>query len=197
MGSDKELEEYERDYLKRLEEVKISSDKDYAEKNEKESQIVNELLATLSAKDYFMLESMKKDDMFAMLKFGTIETMDIIEKLYRCKLIKKLDRKLSFTEKEKMEKFKDSMAYKQHEARLKRIMDDELIERTREYMKKMDMKSPDELVEPTEFGKETLEKKRDELKPKWQELQSLYDNKETNNSVQLLNVKKIPYCYLE
>jgi hypothetical protein len=144
-----------------------------------------------------MLESMKKDDMFAMLKFGTIETMDIIEKLYRCKLIKKLDRKLSFTEKEKMEKFKDSMAYKQHEARLKRIMDDELIERTREYMKKMDMKSPDELVEPTEFGKETLEKKRDELKPKWQELQSLYDNKETNNSVQLLNVKKIPYCYLE
>ena len=58
-------------------------------------------------------------------------------------------------------------------------MDDELIERTREYMKKIDMKSPDELVEPTEFGKETLEKKRDELKPKWQELQSLYDNKET------------------
>ena len=177
MGSDKELEEYERDYLKRLEEAKNSSDKDYAEKSEKESQIVNELLATLSAKDYFMLESMKKDDLYAMLKFGTIETMEIFEKLYRCKLIKKLDRKLSFTEKEKMEKFKDSVAYKQHEARLKRIMDDELIQRTREHMVKMGMESPDGYCEPTEFGKETLEKKREELKPKWEELQSLYDSK--------------------
>ena len=190
MGSDKELEEYERDYLKRLEEAKISSDKDYAEKSEKESQIVNELLATLSAKDYFMLESMKKDDNFAMLKFGTIETMDIIEKLYRCKLIKKLDRKLTFTEKEKLEKFKDSVAYKQQEARLKRIMDDELIERTREYMKKMDMESPDEFCEATEFGKQTLEKKREELKPKWEELQSLYDNKETQQFREVVEREK-------
>ena len=39
MGSDKELEEYEMDYLKRLEEAKISSDKDYAEKSEKDKKL--------------------------------------------------------------------------------------------------------------------------------------------------------------
>ena len=165
-------------------------EKDYAEINEKESQTVDELIATLSAKEYFMLESINKDDLYSMLKFGTIETMEIYEKLYRCNLIKKLDRKLTFTEKEKIEKFKDSVAYKQHEARIKRIMDNELKQRTKQYMKKMNMKSPDENIDITEYGKETLEKKREELKPKWEELLSLYDNKETQQFREVVEREK-------
>ena len=194
MGTDDEFKAYEREYLKRLEEKRLSSDNEYAKQKQiddaKESQIVIELLTTLSAKDYFMLESIKKDDMYAILKLDTMEYLDILEKLYRCKLIKKLDRQLTFTEKERLEKFKDSVAYKQHDARLKRIMNDELIQRVKQHMKKMGMDSPDELTDITEFGKETLEIKREELKPKWKELQALYDKKDNQQFREVVEREK-------
>ena len=125
--------------------------------------------------DYTLLESQRRENILLCLHIGIMEQLDSIEKLFRCGLIKRLDRKLTFSEKEKLEKQKDTPQFKQYVARIQRIMDSELKQRIKDYQTKLGLKKPDDWLDLTEKGKEVVEKKRKELESVWAELQSSYE----------------------
>jgi len=180
-----ELEEYEKKYLKELTKKKRQGKKMSAkhkkEKQEKErieQGTVAELIRTLSPKDYIVLESLRRDDWQLSLKLGTMELMAITEKLFRCGLIKRLDREPTFDEKEKLLKFMDSPAYKQHIKRIEQLATPEFKERVKAYMKKLGFESEYDLTELTGKGKELLNKKIKELKSEWGKLVAIYKTKD-------------------
>ena len=180
-----ELEEYEKKYLKELTKKKRQGKKMSAkhkkEKQEKErieQGTVAELIRTLSPKDYIVLESLRREDLQLSLKLGTMELMAITEKLFRCGLIKRLDREPTFDEKEKLLKFMDSPAYKQHIKRIEQLATPEFKERVKAYMKKLGFESEYDLTELTGKGKELLNKKIKELKSEWGKLVAIYKTKD-------------------
>ena len=125
--------------------------------------------------DYTILEGNRTDNILSSLHLGFEKILDSSQKLFRCGLVKRLERKLTFTEKEKLERQKDTPQFKQYQARIQRIMDSEMKERLKDYMRKLGLKTGDENFELTEEGKKILEEKRKELEYVWAELKSSYD----------------------
>ena len=181
----KELVKEKRQEKKRLakeKEEKQEKERKAKEENEKQERVeqgtVAELIRTLSPKDYIVLESLRRDDWQLSLKLGTMELMAITEKLFRCGLVKRLDREPTFDEKEKLLKFMDSPAYKQHIKRIEQLATPEFKERVKAYMKKLGFESEYDLTELTGKGKELLNKKIKELKSEWGKLVAVYKTKD-------------------
>ena len=137
---------------------------------EKSKEIEN-----LDHADYTILEGNRTDNILSSLHLGFEKMLDAEEKLFRCGLIEKLKRKLTFSEKEKLERQKDTPQFKQYQARIQRIMDSEMKERIRDYMTQLGLKTGEESFDLTEEGKKILAKKRKELESVWAELKSSYD----------------------
>ena len=148
---------------------------DLEEYEKKEKKEVSKLLENLDHTDYTLLESNRTNNVLSFLHLGFEKILDAEEKLVRCGLVQKLKRKLTFSEKEKIERQKDTPQFKQYQARIQRIMDSEMKERLRDYMTKLGLKTGDEPFELTEEGKKILAKKRKELESVWAELKSSYD----------------------
>ena len=172
--TNKDLEEYEKEYLEKLEKKKEPSEE---EKIEKEREFSKEI-ENLNTADYTLLEAERRENLLLSLNVGLMEGLDSTEKLYHLGLIKKLDRKLTFSEKEKLERQKDTPQFKQYVARLQRIMDSEAEQRIREYQANLGLRKVDDPFELTEKGKQILEKKRKELEIIWKEMNSAYDSKD-------------------
>jgi len=170
-----DLEEYEKDYLKRI--AKTDEEKEAEDKKDKqiEKKEVSKLIKSLDHADYTLLESERTSNILLNLQLGFEKVLDSWKKLYRCGLVKKLERKLTFSEKEKLERQKDTPQFKQYQARIQRIMDSEMKEKLRDYMTQLGLKTGDEPFELTEEGKKVLAKKRKELESVWAELKSSYD----------------------
>ena len=126
-----DLEEYEKEYLKRHENQKKENGKGQtikkAEEEKKEKTEVSKLLKTLDYADYTMLESQRTSNVLSCLHLGFEKILEAEKKLFRCGLTEKLKRKLTFSEKEKLERQKDTPQFKQYQARIQRIMDSEMI----------------------------------------------------------------------
>ena len=165
------LEKEEKEKL----EAKNKAKEEKAEADKKEQDEVSKLIEDLDTTDYTLLECQRRENILLSLRIGMIEQLDSIEKLFRCGLVKKLERKLTFSEKEKIERQKDTPQFKQYIARIKRIMDSELKQRIKDYQTKLGLKKPDDWLDLTEKGKEVVEKKRKELESVWAELQSSYE----------------------
>jgi len=174
-----DLEEYEKEYLKRHEKQKKENGKGQiikkAEEEKKEKKEVSKLLKNLDHTDYTLLEAQRTSNILSSLHIGFEKMIDSSLKLVRCGLVKKLERELTFSEKEKLERQKDTPQFKQYQARILRIMDSEMKEKLRDYMQQMGMKTGEEPFELTEEGKKILAKKRKELESVWAELKSSYD----------------------
>ena len=179
MPSQKDLEEYEKEYLKRHENQKKENGKEQtikkAEEENEEKKKVSKLLENLDHTDYTLLEGQRTTNLLSSLHLGFEKVLDSSQKLFRCGLVKKLEGKLTFSEKEKLERQKDTPQFKQYQARIQRIMDSEMKEKLRDYMQQMGMKTGEEPFELTEEGKKILAKKRKELESVWAELKSSYD----------------------
>ena len=146
--------------------------KEFLEITEEEK---SKLLKNLDHTDYTLLESQRTTNILLNFQLGFEKVLDSWKKLYRCGLVKKLERKLTFSEKEKLERQKDTPQFKQYAARIQRIMDSEMQEKLRDYMTQLGLKTGDEPFELTEEGKKILAKKRKELESVWAELKSSYD----------------------
>ena len=170
-----DLEEYEKEYLKRHENQKKENSVTKTEEEKKEKKEVSKLLKNLDHIDYTLLESNRTTNVLSSLHLGFEKVLDSSQKLFRCGLVKKLEGKLTFSEKEKLERQKDTPQFKQYQARIQRIMDSEMKEKLRDYMQQMGMKTGEEPFELTEEGKKILAKKRKELESVWAELKSSYD----------------------
>ena len=170
-----DLFEYEKEYLIRHENQKKGNSVTKAEEEKKEKKEVSKLIKNLDHTDYTFLEGQRTSNILSGLHIGFEKMIDSSLKLVRCGLVKKLERKLTFSEKEKLERQKDTPQFKQYQARIQRIMDSEMKERLRDYMTKLGLKTGDEPFELTEEGKKILAKKRKELESVWAELKSSYD----------------------
>ena len=146
--------------------------KEFLEITEEEK---SKLIKNLDHADYTLLESERTSNILSILNLGFEKMLNSTQKLLRCGLVKKLERKLTFSEKEKLERQKDTPQFKQYQARILRIMDSEMKEKLRDYMQQMGMKTGEEPFELTEEGKKILAKKRKELESVWAELKSSYD----------------------
>ena len=156
---------------------KENQEKERKQKEKEEAKTVKKLIKNLDNTDYTLLESQRTENILLSLHIGLEKQMNSIEKLIRCKLVKKLDREPTFTEKEKLERQRDTPQYKQHVARLNRIMDKKMAERLKEFCKKIGLKTPDDPFELTHEGEQILAKKRKVLESVWQKLTSAYDSK--------------------
>ena len=145
------------------------------EEEKKEKKEVSKLLKNLDHTDYTLLEGQRTTNLLSGLHIGFEKMLDSSQKLFRCGLVQKLKRKLTFSEKEKLERQKDTPQFKQYQARIQRIMDSEMKEKLRDYMTQLGLKTGDEPFELTEEGKKILAKKRKELESVWAELKSSYD----------------------
>ena len=170
-----DLFEYEKEYLKRHENQKKGNSVTKAEEEKKEKKEVSKLLKNLDHTDYTLLEGQRTTNLLSGLHIGFEKMLNSSQKLFRCGLVKKLERKLTFSEKEKLERQKDTPQWKQYQARIQRIMDSEMKEKLRDYMQQMGMKTGEEPFDLTEEGKKILAKKRKELESVWAELKSSYE----------------------
>ena len=170
-----DLFEYEKEYLIRHENQKKGNSVTKAEEEKKEKKEVSKLIKNLDHTDYTFLEGQRTTNLLSGLHIGFEKMLDSSQKLFRCGLVQKLKRKLTFSEKEKLERQKDTPQFKQYQARIQCIMDSEMKEKLRDYMQQMSMKTGEEPFELTEEGKKILAKKRKELESVWAELKSSYE----------------------
>ena len=126
---------------------------------------------------YTILEAQNSENILLSLHIGLEKQLDSFEKLLRCKLIKTLDREMTFSEKEKFERQKDTPQYKQYLARINRIMDKKMTERLKEFCQKIGLKTEDDPFDLTEKGKQVLLTKRKEVESVWQKIRSAFDGK--------------------
>ena len=93
-----DLEEYEKEYLKRHENQKKENGKGQtikkAEEEKKEKKEVSKLIKNLDHTDYTLLESERTSNVLLGLHLGFEKVLDSWKKLNRCNLVKKLERKL-------------------------------------------------------------------------------------------------------
>ena len=133
---------------------------------------------SLTPKDYALLDAMKREDIKFGLKLGTIEGLEMTLKLFRADLIKRLDREATLDEKEKIQKFLDSPAYKQRIKRLQKLATKEDMNRINELLNEIGMKSEFDLSDLTDKGKKVLEEKREEIEQEWKELELCYEQED-------------------
>ena len=164
----------------------FSSEKWEDEKKEEEQrtkwlEITDEEMSkeieNLDNTDYTILEAYKQDNILLGLHIGLEKTLNSFEKLLRCKLITKADREMTFSEKEKIERQKDTPQYKQYLARINRIMDKKMTERLKEFASNIGFKTEDDPFDLTEKGKQVLLTKRKEVESVWQKISSAFDGK--------------------
>ena len=176
-----DLEKYEKEYLDRLnnkkKELSEEEKKATAEAEKTEQEEISKEIENLDNTDYTLLEAQRTENILLGLHIGLEKQMKSIEKLIRCKLVKKLDREPTFTEKEKIARQKDTPQYKQHVARLNRIMDKKMAERLKEFCQKVGLKTEDDPFDLTEKGKQILLTKRKEVESVWQNIRSAFDGK--------------------
>jgi len=133
---------------------------------------------SLTPKDYALLDAMKREDIKFGLKLGTIEGLEMTLKLFRAGLIVRLDREATLDEKEKIQKFLDSPAYKQRIKRLQKLATKEDMNRINELLNEIGMKSEFDLSDLTDKGKKVLEEKREEVEQEWKELELCYEQED-------------------
>ena len=133
---------------------------------------------SLTPKDYALLDAMKREDIKFGLKLGTIEGLEMTLKLFRAGLIVRLDREATLDEKEKIQKFLDSPAYKQRIKRLQKLATKEDMNRINELLNEIGMKSEFDLSDLTDKGKKVLEEKREEIEQEWKELELCYEQED-------------------
>ena len=74
------------------------------EEEKKGKKEVSKLLKNLDHTDYTLLEGQRTTNLLSGLHIGFEKMLDSSQKLFRCGLVQKLKRKLTFSEKEKLER---------------------------------------------------------------------------------------------
>ena len=183
---DDDFERYEDEYLKRLADGKSASSKSYEQvKIELHQEHINAIRKTasetkLDSWDYAILEMLRREDLSGPLKFGTMRTSEAFLKLYCQGLIERLNRKPTFDELERIHAFLDSVAYKQYEKRLSRLMTKDVKIRLDTIREITGAKDVSDLFDVTNHGTEILKVKRAEIISLYDKISKQYANDRTN-----------------
>ena len=116
MGRESKLRQYESDYLRRIDSLPV-------DQNQKlQTKIESVKNSPLNNWDYAVLECIFREDFYGTIKLGTIQFTESTLKLYHNGMIRKLDRELTFDERERLQRWLDSPMFKSYSSNLSKVM---------------------------------------------------------------------------
>ena len=183
---DGDFKDYEREYLERINEgITVHAESHEQRKARLHGEHLDDAKkagteSKLDSWDYAVLDMIRRENLRAPMKFGTLRTCESLLKLHCHGLIRRLDRRPTFDEMERTQAFLDSAAYKQYEDRLKRIMTNEVAERLELISEILGTKRTTDLLDLTDKGKDALKTKRVEIVALYEKMSKQYVKNRTD-----------------
>ena len=139
-----------------------------------------EFISKFTSLDYVILSCMHYTDLKTMIKINALDLVESCEKFFDCGYMKKMNTEPSVKLKNKIQRWLDSVEYRQYTKNTNEILSITDKEKIRKIYSKLELK-PHDLSELTNTGIQFLENKEIEIKKQWKILIKFKDSKDTIN----------------
>jgi len=142
-----------------------------------------DIISNFSSLDYVVLSCMHYTDLKVMIKINALDLVESCEKFFDCGYMKKMDKEPPVELKNKIQRWLDSIEYKQYTKNTNEILSTTDKEKIRKIYFRLELK-PHDLSELTDSGIRFLENKEIEIKNQYEILIKFNDTKD------IVNLKK-------
>ena len=142
-----------------------------------------DIISNFSSLDYIVLSCMHYTDLKVMIKINALDLVESCEKFFDCGYMKKMDKEPPVELKNKIQRWLDSIEYKQYTKNTNEILSTTDKEKIRKIYFRLELK-PHDLSELTDSGIRFLENKEIEIKNQYEILIKFNDAKD------IVNLKK-------
>ena len=142
-----------------------------------------DIISNFSSLDYIVLSCMHYTDLKVMIKINALDLVESCEKFFDCGYMKKMDKEPPVELKNKIQRWLDSIEYKQYTKNTNEILSTTDKEKIRKIYFRLELK-PHDLSELTDSGIRFLENKEIEIKNQYEILIKFNDTKD------IVNLKK-------
>ena len=142
-----------------------------------------DIISNFSSLDYVVLSCMHYTDLKIMIKINALDLVESCEKFFDCGYMKKMDKEPPVELKNKIQRWLDSIEYKQYTKNTNEILSTTDKEKIRKIYFRLELK-PHDLSELTDSGIRFLENKEIEIKNQYEILIKFNDAKD------IVNLKK-------
>ena len=139
-----------------------------------------DIIYNFTSLDYVVLSCMHYTDLKTMIKINALDLVESCEKFFDCGYMKKMNTEPSVKLKNKIQRWLDSVEYRQYTKNTNQILSITDKEKIRNIYSKLELK-PHDLSELTNTGIQFLENKEIEIKNQWEILIKFKDSKDTIN----------------
>ena len=139
-----------------------------------------DIIYNFTSLDYVVLSCMHYTDLKTMIKINALDLVESCEKFFDCGYMKKMNTEPSVKLKNKIQRWLDSVEYRQYTKNTNQILSITDKEKIRKIYSKLELK-PHDLSELTNTGIQFLENKEIEIKKQWEILIKFKDSKDTIN----------------
>jgi hypothetical protein len=142
-----------------------------------------DIISNFSSLDYVVLSCMHYTDLKVMIKINALDLVESCEKFFDCGYMKKMDKEPPVELKNKIQRWLDSIEYRQYTKNTNEILSTTDKEKIRKIYFRLELK-PHDLSELTDSGIRFLENKEIEIKNQYEILIKFNDTKD------IVNLKK-------
>ena len=142
-----------------------------------------DIISNFSSLDYIVLSCMHYTDLKVMIKINALDLVESCEKFFDCGYMKKMDKEPPVELKNKIQRWLDSIEYRQYTKNTNEILSTIDKEKIRKIYFRLELK-PHDLSELTDSGIRFLENKEIEIKNQYEILIKFNDTKD------IVNLKK-------
>ena len=142
-----------------------------------------DIISNFSSLDYVVLSCMHYTDLKIMIKINALDLVESCEKFFDCGYMKKMDKEPPVELKNKIQRWLDSIEYRQYTKNTNEILSTTDKEKIRKIYFRLELK-PHDLSELTDSGIRFLENKEIEIKNQYEILIKFNDAKD------IVNLKK-------
>ena len=142
-----------------------------------------DIISNFSSLDYVVLSCMHYTDLKTMIKINALDLVESCEKFFDCGYMKKMDKEPPVELKNKIQRWLDSIEYRQYTKNTNEILSTTDKEKIRKIYFRLELK-PHDLSELTDSGIRFLENKEIEIKNQYEILIKFNDAKD------IVNLKK-------
>ena len=142
-----------------------------------------DIISNFSSLDYIVLSCMHYTDLKVMIKINALDLVESCEKFFDCGYMKKMDKEPPVELKNKIQRWLDSIEYRQYTKNTNEILSTTDKEKIRKIYFRLELK-PHDLSELTDSGIRFLENKEIEIKNQYEILIKFNDTKD------IVNLKK-------
>ena len=142
-----------------------------------------DIISNFSSLDYVVLSCMHYTDLKVMIKINALDLVESCEKIFDCGYMKKMDKEPPVELKNKIQRWLNSIEYRQYTKNTNEILSTTDKEKIRKIYFRLELK-PHDLSELTDSGIRFLENKEIEIKNQYEILIKFNDTKD------IVNLKK-------